>query len=313
MNCYSGGDVTVFKDTRGIVGLLDVAHETGVTPALSPTDVWLTLIRQFGLHCRTTKGPARDLLVDMSKRPLNWIFAPSPGVVVNGPVDVLDEHVISRFLPEKPNFQLGFSEHFVQMFGLDYGKISFSEFGVHAGVAFHGDPIQKRYPLFPMRERRTKGVSKLYLLGEKSDWVSLRYHFSNWEDYGLVGWLDRLLVHLDRFEDEFPQKLTPVDATGIYLPSGPEWDQTVSGWFNDFYPHLTNEGVALNPYFGTDGDVAPKKTDFLGAGQSKLRFPAVIENRNLTLSISAGSLGWYYDPILDSVRLSYGWDCAGDW
>ncbi|OPZ66599.1 MAG: hypothetical protein BWY82_02977 [Verrucomicrobia bacterium ADurb.Bin474] len=51
---------------------------------------------------------------------------------------------------------------------------------------------------------------------------------------------------------------------------------------------------------------------FLGAGMSRMYFPAVTEEgKGTQFRLTAGSNGWFYDCISDTVGLSYGWTCEG--
>lgn len=308
MNCSCQNGYTVFHDTRGLVGLMDMAHETGICPMISPTDVWLTLVRQFGLHCKTTKGPAKDLLSLLHAVDLDVDTKPAKIPVVLGPRDVFEAHLINGFLPERPSLTVLFSE---QIEGNT--TVGFADMGIQAGVAFNGEPNRRRVPKFPTRNRSKTGVDKIMLCGERRDWELLYNNFCDWEDFGVVGWMDRILLHLDRFREcRYKMGFETVGATDLYQPSGPTENPTISGWINDFYPVLPNAGRSFNPHFSSDGKEAPKADDFLGAGQSRLFFPVIINNSLKEFDICAGSTGWYYDPLTDSLRLSYGWTCEED-
>ncbi len=314
MKCFNHGGYTVFEDSRGLIGLMDVAYQTGITPAIGPTDVWLALVRGMGPYCKSllARPEAKAFVRPKEEMTLNLsVQEPLPPFVVEGPAQAIEAHLINKLAPKGlyPNHL--FASNFEPGYPSDPG---FADLSIFCTVGFHGEPSPSPFNRVTLRPRGTKGIGKILLRGTQSDWKTIYDTFSGWEDFGVVGWMDHVLLNLDFFveaSDSASSRLVSVED--LYAPVGDEPDEAlVSGWVNHFYPFIPNSpSDDYNPYLSDDPKMVENRY-FLGAGMSRLYFPSVTEKGEKTqFCLTAGSNGWFYDCISDTVGLSYGWTCEG--
>jgi hypothetical protein len=158
------------------------------------------------------------------------------------------------------------------------------------------------------------GIPQITLLGNESDWRSIRSRAAVLAELGRDWWLCALLPVLDQFVEAAAGRVDRQFWSSLYKEKSESGAAYITGWINVFFPYLLRER-SRRPRVVQNGWVAALKhgptANQLPSGLSSAPFTWRFLDRAFAMEFVAGFVGVSQDRETRAVRPAIGWCIRG--
>ena len=270
---------------------------------LSPDDLWLAIVHGFARHVNMNAEELRSQFVDFEDKEKLLVRRDDfiKGSPENDWLNVFAEFStqISKFIGKKRDLVCS-----------DFSTTGIIEKAASEIVLM--DVVQSyfEYQLVSM-----SGFSKITLLGETSDWESIRRRVQNFNEFGLEWWTVHLLPVLGQFVAASKGCVDRDFWQRAFIHHGGSGLESVTGWVLTLFPYLrdkTQLDEAFTRNQSLDWQTAhkvQKLTDIslFGPFLSQVPFTWEIEGKEHEMELLGGLLSPAFDLDGSRVRICTCW------
>lgn len=226
-----------FRAKNSLIGTLGAAFSLHYPVAISPDDIWLTLVQGLAMHVNANSETLRSRFVQHE-----------------GKVTVLHENHYQKGSPDNdwPSSFKFFSDEIEKHIGKARSLLvsDFSTTGPIERAASEIVLMDVMKSFLDYREMTLCGLPEITLLGTVADWTSVRDRAAVLAEYDLAWWTKDLLPVLDRFVETAAGHVNPTWWDSFYKRHSESGGDAISGWVNHLFPYLEYHGgkVERNAY-----------------------------------------------------------------
>jgi len=289
---WNGKETVDFTPAAGINPLIEAiqfAFNSHYPLTLSPDDVWLCISQGFAEHVKQNAEELRHRFVQHEGK------AKIEVVRMGWRHDDPNNDWQGVF----PEFSEGIAQHIGK--SRDMLVADFSTTTIVEKAASEIVLMDAMSAYFQYRMRTCCGIPYVNLLGDVSDWKSIRNRAFALSEYGVGWWTDHLIPVLDKICAAAAGQSDPAFWESLYKTMGGSGGPYVNGWVNALFPYLKrgckNNGLAMGQY-------GPNPDDF-PVGMSKVEF--TMEGAPGPMEFLAGFSATLQDEESFAIQPSIGW------
>lgn len=216
------------KFDNNFVAAINCAYSNHYPLTLSPDDVWITLVQGFSAHVNQNAEKLRNKFV---KHEGKEIIRVERNSFIKGSPNNNWQGVFSEFSDK-------ISEYIGKQRDLIVSNFSTTTEIEKAVSQVCLMDCMKQY--FDYRVRTLCGIPEITLLGETSDWESIKTRFQNFCEYNLQWWVDAATSILDQFIEASKGNIDNKFWQSLYKKDGGSGGPYISGWISVLFPYLVD-------------------------------------------------------------------------
>jgi hypothetical protein len=213
---------------NNFVAAINHAYSNHYTLTLSPDDIWITLVQGFSAHVNQNAEKLRNKFVKHEGKEIirverDYFIKGSPNNDWQGVFTEFSDK-ISEYIGKQRDLIIS-----------DFSTTTVLEKAVSQVCLMD---CMKQY--FDYRVRTLCGIPEITLLGETSDWESIKTRFQNFCEYDLQWWVDAAMPILDQFIEASKGNIDTNFWSSIYKKDGGSGGPYISGWISVLFPYLVD-------------------------------------------------------------------------
>jgi hypothetical protein len=293
---------------NGFVGALHECYANHLPLALSPDDIWTVIMQGFAIHVTENAEALRGRFVDHEGK--KTLLVELPGYVKGGTNNPWEEGLAAFSAAIREN--IGEKTH-------DLVVGNFSTTGAVERAASEIVLMGAMSKYFNYMGRTMCGIPEITLLGETSDWESIRTRAAALGEYDLGWWTETLLPVLDQFVAASKGDVDIRFWEGIYKVKNESGGPFIGGWVNTLFPYLngwhynyeTKEsavGVFRNDFLtGSGSGRRAPTTDLFPMGMTRVPWKWDYYSTIIDMEFWGGFVGYTRNPQTNLVRPAISW------